>query len=93
MIPYKGDDFEKVMINAMLAINFLSLGDMEGALVETRRLNEKLEHYRIDGKKPYKQSELALYLSAMIWEADGKWDDAYIDFVKAYKVNPGSRLY
>ena len=88
MVQYQGDDFEKVMINAMLAINFLSLGDMEGALVETRRLNEKLEHYRIDGKKPYAQNEFALYLSAMIWEANRKWDDAYIDFVKAYKINP-----
>ena len=87
-VPYKGDDFEKVMINAMLAINFLSLGDLDGALVETRRLNEKLEHYRIDGKKPYKQSEFAFYLSAMIWEADHKWDDAYIDFLKAYEINP-----
>ena len=88
MVPYKGDDFEKVMINAMLAINFLSFNDMEGALVETRRLNEKLDYYRIEGKKPYEQSELAFYLSAMIWEADRKWDDAYIDFLKAYKINP-----
>ncbi|MCB0391706.1 MAG: hypothetical protein KDD58_10450 [Bdellovibrionales bacterium] len=88
MVQYKGDDYEKVLINAMLAINFLCLGDLDGALVETRRLIEKLEHYRVDGKKPYEQNHFATYLGALIWESDRKWDDAYISFEKTYKLNP-----
>lgn len=88
MVQYKGDDYEKVLINAMLAINFLCIGNLDGALVETRRLNEKLEHYRVDGKKPYEQNEFATYLGALIWESDRKWDDAYISFEKTYKLNP-----
>jgi hypothetical protein len=88
MVQYKGDDYEKVLINAMLSINFLALNDLDGALVETRRLIEKLEHYRIDGKRNYEQNEFAVYLGGLIWESDRKWDDAYISFEKAYELNP-----
>ncbi len=87
MVQYKGDDYEKILINAMLAINFLSMNDLDGALVETRRLIEKLEHYRVDAKKKYQQNEFAMYLGALIWESDRKWDDAYISFEKTYKLN------
>lgn len=89
MVQYKGDDYEKVLINAMLAINFLMQNDLDGALVETRRINEKLEYYRTEEKKNYEQNVFAIYLSALIWEADRKWDDAYIAYEKAYKLNPG----
>lgn len=88
MVQYKGDDYEKLLINAMLAVNFLMQGDLDGALVETRRINEKLEYYRIEEKKNYDQNPFAVYLSALIWEADRKWDDAYIAFEKAYRLNP-----
>lgn len=88
MIQYKGDDYEKVLVNAMLAINFLSLGELDSALVETKRLNEKLYKYKFDGKKDYEQNEFAFYLAALIWESDRKWDDAYIDFKKVFELHP-----
>ena len=88
MVQYKGDDYEKVLINAMLAINYLMMNNLDEALVETRRLNEKLHHYKFDAKKNYEQNVFAFYLSALIWEADRKWDDAYIDFKKAYDLDP-----
>jgi len=89
MVQYKGDDFEKVLINGMLAINFLMLGKLEEAQVETRKLNDKLYKYRYEGKKNYQQNPFAFYLSALIWEANRNWDSAYIDFKKAYDLNPG----
>lgn len=89
MIQYKGDDYEKVMINAMLAINFLMQGKYEEARVECRKLNDKLYKFRYEGKKNYKQNPFAFYLSAMIWEQARDWDTAYIDFKKAYELNPG----
>lgn len=88
MVQYKGDHFEKVFINAMLALNFLMLGDHESALVETRRLNEKLYKLKVEGGKSYEENEFAYYLAGMIWESDRKYDDAYIDYKKAYKINP-----
>ncbi len=88
MVQYKGDDFEKVLINAMLAINFLSEGNLEAAQVETRKLNDKLYKFRFEGKKNYEQNPFAFYLSALIWEANRNWDSAYIDFKRAYDLNP-----
>ncbi len=66
MVQYKGDDFEKVLINAFLAINFLMMGDPEAAQVETRKLNDKLYKYKFEAKKNYQQNPFAFYLSAMI---------------------------
>ena len=90
MVQYKADDYEKVLINAMLAINFLMLGRLEEAQVETRKLNDKLYKYRFEGKKNYQQNPFAFYLSALIWEANRNWDSAYIDFKKAYEL--GNRM-
>lgn len=89
MAQYKGDDFEKVLINGMNALNFLELGQLDSALVEVRRVNEKLYKLKLDGKNEFNQSPLAFYLGAMIWEADRKFDDAYIAYKNAYDVAPG----
>lgn len=89
MVQYKGDDFEKVLINGMNALNFLELGQLDSALVEVRRVNEKLYKLKSDGKKEFNQSPLAFYLGAMIWEADRKFDDAYIAYKNTYDVAPG----
>ncbi|MEZ4870788.1 MAG: hypothetical protein R2827_00810 [Bdellovibrionales bacterium] len=88
MVQYKGDPFEKVMINTMLAINFLMLNDLDAALVETRKINNMLYLYKKEGKRDYEQNEFAHYLAAMIWEQDRKFDDAYIDYKAAYELNP-----
>lgn len=89
MVQYKGEDYEVVLVNAMTAINFLMMNNLESALVEVRRLNEKLNRFRLEAKRKFDKNAFALYLAAMIWEADGKWDDAYISYKDAYEVNPG----
>lgn len=88
MVQYKGEDYEKVFLNAMLAINFLALGDKEAAQIETRKINEKLYKYKFEAKRDYNQDPFAFYLSAMIWESNHQWDDAYIDYKKAYELKP-----
>lgn len=88
LVQYKGEDYEKVFINAMLAINFLAVGDLDAAQVETRKLNTKLYKYKYEAKRDYNQDPFAFYLSAMIWEANRQWDDAYIDYKKVYELNP-----
>jgi hypothetical protein len=88
MVQYKGEDYEKVLINAMLAINFLMLNKKEASMVETRKLNDKLYRYRFEAKKPYEQNAFAFYLSALIREEEKDWDGAYIDFKKAYDLSP-----
>ncbi len=88
MVQYKGADYEKMLINVMTAINFSLLGDNDAALVEVRRINEKLEYYRLEEKKDYTHNAFALYLSAMLWESDRNWDSAFIDYMRAYDLDP-----
>ncbi|MDB2425910.1 hypothetical protein N9W41_00025 [bacterium] len=88
MVQYKGEDFEKVMINVMLAINFLMEKKYDSALVEAKKINQKLNYFIGEGKKKYALNELGFYLSAMVWEINKKWTDAYIDYKQAYDINP-----
>lgn len=89
MIQYKGEDYEKVLINAMEAINFLMVGDFENAMVEARRLNEKLYKYKFEAKRNYEQNPFAYYLTALLFEESRDWDNAYIQYKKSYELNPG----
>ncbi|MFP5518274.1 MAG: hypothetical protein ACLGGX_00090 [Bdellovibrionia bacterium] len=86
---YRGDTFEKIFINAHLALNFLSLNNLDSALVEARRINEKLQKYRANAEKEnFKKNEFGIYLSAIMWEANRSFDDAYIAYENTYKINP-----
>ncbi len=42
VIPFEGEDFEKVLIHVVGALNYTFMGDKEGAMVEARRVEEKL---------------------------------------------------
>lgn len=41
-LAYDGEDYEDVYLNVFKALNYIHLGDLEGALVETRRVSYKL---------------------------------------------------
>lgn len=88
MVQYKGDTFEKIFVNAYLAMNFLQLGQLDDALVEARRINEKYLKYRADEKENFELNSFSKYLSALIWEANHNYDDAYIAYNEAYKIDP-----
>ena len=84
MVQYKGDTFEKLFINVSLALNFMQLGQFDSALVEVRKINQKFLKHKADDKKNFELSSFAKYLSALIWEADRKYDDACIDYREAF---------
>lgn len=86
---YKGEDFEKVLINTYLAMNFALMGHWEDALVEARRVNHKLHLMVTDGQRKYKQNAFARYLSAVLYEISGEANDAYLDYKKAWELEPG----
>jgi hypothetical protein len=85
---YQGEDFEKVLINTYLSMNFAAMGDYESALVEARRVNQKLYRMVNEGERKYKQNAFARYLSAVIYEAEGNINDAYVDYRETYKLAP-----
>ncbi len=43
ILEYAGEDYELIYINIIKALNYLALDDFDGAFVEIRRLNEKLD--------------------------------------------------
>lgn len=83
---YKGEDFEKVLINTYLAINFAMLGRYEDAVVEAKRVNRKLHLMITEGKRKYQYNAFARYLSGVMYEADGLLQDAYIDYKQTLQL-------
>lgn len=85
---YKGEEFEHVLVSAYLAMNFALLGKRDDAIVECRRVNRKLEMLREQGKRNYDLNAFAQYLSGVMYESDGNWNSAYVDYKRAYRINP-----
>jgi len=92
MVQYKGESYEKFLINTMNALNYVMLGEYDDAMVEARRINDKLSKMKMDGREPYELSPFARYLAAMLWEAQRKYDDAYIEYEGAYKLDGANPL-
>jgi tetratricopeptide (TPR) repeat protein len=92
MVQYKGESYEKFLINTLNAINYVMLGQLDDAIVEARRINEKISKMRMDGREPYELSPFARYLSAVLWEAQHRYDDAYIDYDGSYKLDHSNPL-
>ena len=88
VLAYAGEDFERVMIHLMSAIGYLQAGQAEDALVEARRLDTLLAVYndRYEKKNGYKEDAFARYLSGLLHESDGDWDEAFIDYRRAAEV-------
>jgi uncharacterized protein len=85
---YRGEDFEKLMISVLQALNYAELGKDEDALVEVRRVNERMRKMIIDEKKPYEQLAIARYLGGVLYEDQQEWDSAFIDYQEAQKLQP-----
>jgi len=85
---YKGEDFEKVLINVYLALCFSAQGKVESAQVEARKINLILGKMIREGKRNYEESPFARYLSGILWEMNGSYNDAYIDYKKTYEMDP-----
>ncbi len=87
---YRGEDFEKLMISVLQALNYTELGDEDGALVEVRRCNERLEKMVSKEKKKYEQLPIARYLGGLLYENARNFDAAAIDYLKAAELAPYS---
>lgn len=81
-------DYERIMINVYLAMSYFMLGKYEDALVECRRINNLVYVLKNKGMKDFEESPLAWYISASIYEMQGKYDSARIDYLRALKIQP-----
>ncbi|MBN1533967.1 MAG: hypothetical protein JXA20_14955 [Spirochaetes bacterium] len=66
---YRGEDFEKVLINMYIGINYLMNKEYEEAAVEFKRVNNELAKIKEEnGTARYKQNIMAKYLAAIAHE-------------------------
>jgi len=81
-------DYERIMINVYLAVSYFMLGKYEDALVECRRINNLVAVLKDKGMKDFEESPLAWYISASIYEMQGKYDHARIDYSRVLAIEP-----
>lgn len=93
---YRGEDFEKVLVNMYLGINFLLLNDYESARVEFAAVNNELAKIKTEsGQARYKQNIMAKYLTAIAFEIIGEKsrdlrdiEFAYIEYKQIHELAP-----
>ena len=79
---YEGDRYEQLLLHAYMAMNYIQLGQVDGARVEMLQANVKMMEW---GDEPEEDAFLR-YLEGMIYEALGEEDSALISYRKAYTV-------
>ncbi len=84
-LPYKGEDYESVVINIYRALNYAELDNIEAALVEARKVDEKLKfinsQYAPSEQNGYKEDAFARMLMGAFYEASGTGGDLNDAFI------------
>ncbi len=102
--PYEGEDFEKILLHAMNAVNYLMAGDLEGARVEIRiayrRQNELRERHARAIEKAEKEGRAKSWEQSFQKADSGRYrelssraDNAYSVYQNAYAYYISSLVY
>ncbi|PLX93225.1 MAG: hypothetical protein C0621_08160 [Desulfuromonas sp.] len=88
IIPYRGEDYEAAYANYYRALNYLALGELDEALVECRRVDEKLTYYTnlYEGEHVFKESPYLRLLTGLVYEADGDSNNAFIAYRRSLEA-------
>jgi len=88
LIVYPGEDHEHLMLLYYKALNYLKLSDFEAALVECRRLNQRLyelgDKYKSENK--YQEDAFIHNLMGIIYDASGDYNNAFIAYRNSFKI-------
>ena len=83
---YAGDRFEQVLLHSYMALNYIALGQIDSARVEMLQADVKMKEW---GETPL-EDPFVRYLSGIIYEALGEYDQALVSYRKAVKVYKSS---
>jgi len=87
--PYYPESIENIMLNYYKAMNYLQLNDKEGALVEARKITQKLyeqnDHFKGKNNR-YRDDAFAHILIGLIYDASGDYNNAFIAYRNADKA-------
>lgn len=84
---FTGAEFEQVLVNVYMALNYLDQHKLDDARVEALQVDIRLRE--LAGKIPdsvYREDAFARYLTGIIFEELGEWSDAMISYRQAYKA-------
>ncbi len=92
-LDFRGADYEKVFINYCLAVSYASENNMEDALVECRRVNDKLrvlnQNYE-ENKNRYSDDAFIRYFMGILYEKAGDLNNALIAYRNSASVYDSS---
>jgi len=88
LLPYEGEPYEQVMINVLKALNYAETGSLYEALVEARKIDQRLNDFadRARDTDTYRDDAFARYLTGILYEATGDFDNAFVAYRKAYEA-------
>ena len=88
LIVYPGEDHEHLMLLYYKSLNFLKMGDHESALVECRRLNQRLfelgDKYLSESK--YQKDAFVHNLMGIIYDSSGDYNNAFIAYRNSLEI-------
>lgn len=87
-LPYEGEDFEKVFLNVLAALNHARMGEPDEAAVEARRADVKLaEMARTRGRDTaYGEDAFVRFLMGLMYEDAGDANDAWVSYARAIQT-------
>ena len=80
---YAGEAYERIYVHIFAALNYLALGQVNEARVEALQIDSALNRVPKDTPVP---AGFASYLSGLIFETLGEWDDAMIAYRGAHEA-------
>ncbi|MFO8066973.1 MAG: hypothetical protein R6U11_05255 [Bacteroidales bacterium] len=85
---YKGEDFELLLIHYYKAMNFIQLKNYDAALVECRRMNNKLNvlNDKFKSNRRYRRDAFIHNLMGIIYDATGEYNNAFVAYRNAYNA-------
>ena len=82
--PYAGTQYERLLSHYYRALNYVYQGQLDGALIECRRATALINYFKgEDEKYDFFGTGFLAYLSGILFEATGEWNDAYISYKQA----------
>ncbi len=83
---YRAPAYERMLLNTMNLLNFVGMGDLEGARVEARRFKLLEEYYLDDDGKALVPDLIMLgnYVSGAVFEASADYEQALRLYVRAW---------
>ena len=88
-MTFQGDYHERIFLHIFGMLNYAALGQIQSALVEARKLDNKVSYFKNHpGPIPsqYNDDALGRYISGLLYEVNAEHNDAFIDFRKSIRI-------